>query len=65
MEKADAQLDTAREAEMTSVHNYELEKAEAQSDTATGAVTTNFQSPSLATEVDEAPGAPDAAMSGF
>ena len=40
MEMGEAQLDTAREAEMTNVHNYELEKAEAQSDTAREAETT-------------------------
>ena len=47
---------------MTNVRNYELEKAVAQSDTAREAETTNLQSPSEATEDDEAPGAPDAAV---
>ena len=39
-----------------------MEKAEAQSDTASVAETTTFQSPSEATEDEEAPGAPDTAV---
>ncbi len=55
MEKAEAQLDAAKEAKTTNVHIYELEKAEAQSDNAMEAQTTNFQSPSEATEGGEVP----------
>ncbi len=41
MEKAEAQLGTAREAVMTNLHNYELGEAGAQLDTARGAEATN------------------------